>query len=163
MKSKTLVHVGSFGQAKGLKGEVNINVLTSTDYSFRNLKNYFNADGKEMWNFKYIKGSGKKLIGLLENYTNREDALTLNGKKIFSLRHNFPKINDDQYYIVDLIDCIVKNKKNKKLGVVTNVHNFGASDLLEIKNNDKMFYIPLNEENLISVQTDKKTSKSELF
>ena len=37
------------------------------------------------------------------------------------------------------------------------IENFGAGDLLEIKNQDqKKFYIPINEQNLINVNILKK-------
>ena len=47
-------------------------------------------------------------------------------------------------------------KNGKKIGNVVNVENFGASDLLETKINNKTFYIPMNKDNLISVNLDKK-------
>ena len=44
----------------------------------------------------------------------------------------------------------------KKIGNVVNVKNFGAGDLLETKINNKTFYIPMNKENLVFVDLDKK-------
>ena len=41
-------------------------------------------------------------------------------------------------------------------GNVFNVKNFGASDLLETTVNNKIFYIPMNEDNLVSIDLDKK-------
>ena len=36
------------------------------------------------------------------------------------------------------------------------VKNFGASDLLETKISNNTFYIPMNKDNLVSVDMDKK-------
>ena len=40
---------------------------------------------------------------------------------------------------------------------MTNIDNFGAGDLIEIKNeSEKKFYIPMNSENVISINIEKK-------
>ena len=44
-------------------------------------------------------------------------------------------LKDNQYYALDLVDCEVINMDKKILGIVINVENFGAGDLLEIKAN----------------------------
>ena len=41
MKKKELVHVGTFGQPQGLKGDIKINIFTSSFESFKMLKNFF--------------------------------------------------------------------------------------------------------------------------
>tara|TARA_B110000438_G_C15307113_1_gene433745 strand:- start:8 stop:517 length:510 start_codon:yes stop_codon:yes gene_type:complete len=157
MKKEKLIHVGSFGQPHGLKGEVKINFLTVTSNSFIKLKEYFMDNETNKWNFKYFRNSNKKLIGLLEDYYDRDASLSLKGKKIYSLRDNSQKTKNNQYYIIDLVDCVVKNKKNENLGIIIDVRNFGASDLMEIKNQyKKTFYIPFDTNNLINVDIDKK-------
>ena len=77
-------------------------------------------------------------------------------KKIFSQSSNFPKTNKDEYYSRDLIGCSIITVNSKKIGYVVSVNNFGASDLLETKINNKTFYIPMNKDNLVSVDLDKK-------
>ena len=50
------------------------------------------------------------------------------------------KINNDEYYVIDLIGCKVINTEKKDLGKIINIKNFGAGDLMEIgKNNTKNF------------------------
>jgi len=44
----------------------------------------------------------------------------------------------------------------KIVGKVIAIHNFGAGDLLEVTMNNKNFYIPMNNENLVSVELNKK-------
>ena len=47
--------------------------------------------------------------------------------------------------------------KNNLLGNIINIDNFGAGDLIKIKkNNNKSFYIPMNEDNIIKVDIRKK-------
>ena len=76
---------------------------------------------------------------------------------IYSLRKNFPKTKNNEYYVIDLIDCEVKNIANQNLGIVVNIQNFGASDLLEVENNfQKKYYIPMDDDNIMNVDTRKK-------
>ena len=157
MKEKLLVHVGTFGHPQGLKGEIKINIFTSSFESFKMLKNFFIQDEKTDFIFKELKQVGKKIIGSIEECNNRDDATLFKGKKILALRTNFPRTKDEEYYVVDLIGCKVLNKQNHFLGVVEDIKNFGAGDLLDIRNEGKKnFYIPMDDDNLVNVDLLKK-------
>ena len=114
-------------------------------------------DGKSSLIFVSLRKIGKKNIGSIEGCEDRNAALDFKGKHIFAFRENFPKTNNDEYYVVDLIGCEVINVKQESLGKVIDIKNFGAGDLIEIiHNGKKTFYIPMNEDNLINVDIDKK-------
>ena len=156
MNKSNLVHVGTFGSPIGLKGEIKVMMLTSSFESFKMLKVYLNEDASETWNFIKIRMLSNKLIVHPKNCNNRNDAEKFRGKKIFSQSSNFPKTNKGEYYFKDLIGCGIFMLNGKKIGNVVSVENFGASDLLETKINNKTFYIPMNKDNLVSVNLDKK-------
>ena len=157
MKKKDLVKVGTFGQPQGLNGDIKINIFTSSFVSFKMLKSFFMEDGKSSLIFKSLRKIGKKNIGSIEGCEDRDAALNFKGKHIFTFRKNFPKTNNDEYYVLDLIDCEVINVKQESLGKVIDIKNFGADDLIEIiSKSKKTFYIPMNVENLINVDIDKK-------
>ena len=157
MNKKELVHVGTFGQPQGLKGDIKINIFTLSFESFQMLKSLYMEDGISSLIFTSLRKIGKKNIGSIEGCKDRDAALKFNGKHIFAFRENFPKTNNDEYYVVDLIGCEVINVKQESLGKIIDIKNFGAGDLIEIINNGKKtFYIPMNEENLINVDIDKK-------
>jgi ribosomal 30S subunit maturation factor RimM len=43
------------------------------------------------------------------------------------------------------------------LGIVVNIQNFGASDLLEVENNfQKKYYIPIDDDNIMNMDTRNK-------
>jgi 16S rRNA processing protein RimM len=154
---KNYVFVGTFGQPHGLKGEIYINIQTSSLDSFKLLKKYFLDDYKLELIFKKFRKIGKKIVASIENCQNRDEASLYKGKHIYVLRKNFPFIENDSYYVVDLIDCLVVNIQNKKLGKVVDVKNYGAGDLIEvIDNSKKTFFIPMNKENLEKVNIEKK-------
>ena len=156
MSKSSLVHVGTFGSPIGLKGEIKVTMLTSSFESFKMLKVYLNEDASEKWNIIKMRLLNKKLIVQPLNCNNRDDAEKFRGKKIFSQSSNFPTTNKGEYYFKDLIGCSIFILNGKKIGNVVSVENFGASDLLETKINNKTFYIPMNKDNLVSVNLDNK-------
>ena len=156
MSKSNLVHVGTFGSPIGLKGEIKVKMLTSSFEFFKMLKVYLNEDASETWNFIKMRILNNKLIVHPQDCNNRDDAEKFRGIKIFSQSSNFPKINKGEYYFKDLIGCSIFMINGKKIGNVMSVKNFGASDLLETKINNKTFYIPMNKDNLVSVDMDKK-------
>ena len=156
MSKSNLIHVGTFGSPIGLKGEIKVTMLTSSFVFFKMLKIYLNEDASEKWNFIKMRILNKKLIVHPLDCNNRDDAEKFRGKKIFSQLSNFPKTKKGKYYVRDLIGCSVIMINGKKIGNIVSVKNFGASDLLETKINNKTFFIPMNKDNLVSINLDKK-------
>ncbi|MBL1431646.1 MAG: 16S rRNA processing protein RimM [Robiginitomaculum sp.] len=62
----------------------------------------------------------------------RDQAEALRGTKLYCLRDKMPVTDDDEFYHSDLVGLKVKSAENQALGKIEAVHNFGASDLLEI-------------------------------
>ena len=157
MNKKNIVHIGTFGQPQGLKGEIKIIMFISSFESFKRLHQYLKEDGETEWHFVKFRYGGNKLFAMVEDCQDRDAALALQGKKIYSSRKKFPKTRNNEYYVIDLIGCKVKNIENQNLGIVVNIQNFGASDLMEIENNfQKKFYIPMNDGNIVSVDVQEK-------
>tara|TARA_B100000029_G_scaffold343009_1_gene335387 strand:- start:473 stop:985 length:513 start_codon:yes stop_codon:yes gene_type:complete len=156
LSKSNFVHVGTFGSAVGLKGEIKINLLTSTIDVFRLLDQYYNFDQSIKWSFESISMRQGKCIALPSHCKNRNDADELKNKKIFSFKENFPSIKNNEYYVSDLINCEIRHENGNALGNVISVDNFGAGDLLEIIYKDKKIYIPLNDDNVLSVDLEKK-------
>ena len=110
-----------------------------------------------LWNFQYLKINKNKLTGKLKKCNSINYAEKLNSKKIFIDKNNLPKTNKNQFYVFDLINCKVKTINNNLLGNIINIDNFGAGDLIKIKKtNNKSFYIPMNDENIVKVDIKKK-------
>ena len=156
MNKSDLVHVGTFGAAIGLKGEIKINLLTTSLEVFKSFSCLYNFDRSVEWNIDSIAMRQKKCVAKLSHCKSRSEAEELKNQKIYTSKENFPSTKDNEYYVSDLIDCKINHKNGKSLGEVTDVNNFGADDLLETTYNDKKIYIPMNKENVISVDIEKK-------
>ena len=156
LSNKDIILVGQFGSPLGLKGEIKVNMMTTSFEVFKNLKNYYNVDASVVWNFKNILFKNNKCVVQVEKYFSREDVLELKGQKIFSNKKFFPKTKDNEFYINDLIECMIFLKDNTSIGKVLSVQNFGAGDLLEVKYNTKLILIPFDKTNILSVNINKK-------
>ena len=155
MSKSNFVHVGTFGAAIGLRGEIKLNLLTSTIDVFKSLDHYYNFDQSIKWSFDSIVMRQEKCVVLPSHCKNRNDAEQLKNLKIFTFKDNFPSTDSNEYLVSDLISCEIIHKDGTFIGNVLNVDNFGAGDLLETIYKDKKIYIPLNDDNVLSVDLDK--------
>ena len=157
MKKKQLLHIGTFGKPVGLKGEIKIIMHNLEFNTFKSLNTYLLDEETMFWDFQYLKINNNKLTGKLKKCNSINCAEKLNGKKIFIDINHLPKNKKNQFYIFDLINCEVKTSKNILLGNIIDMDNFGAGDLIKIKkDNNKSFYIPMNEDNVVKVDLKKK-------
>ena len=156
MNKSNLVHVGTFGAAIGLKGEIKINLLTSNIEVFKSFDRLYNFDCSIEWKFDFIAMRQKKCVAKLLHCKSRSEAEELKNQKIYTYKENLPSTKDNEYYVSDLINCKIIHSNGDDLGKVIDVSNFGAGDLLETNYNNKKIYIPMNNENLISVDIEKK-------
>ena len=156
MNKLNFVHVGTFGAAIGLRGEIKINLLTSNVDVFKSLDHYYNYDQSVEWKFDFIKMRSQKCVAHPSHCRNRDDAENLKNKKIFAMKDNFPQIKYNEYYIDDLIGCKIMHKDGNYIGNVIGVDNFGAGDLLETIFREKKIYIPLDDHNVLSVDIKNK-------
>ena len=159
MKKKQLFHIGTFGKPVGLKGKIKIIMhnFEFNKFNSKSLRSSLVDEENVFWNFQYLKINKNKLTGKLKKCNSINCAEKLNSKKIFIDINHLPKNKKNQFYIFDLINCEVKTSKNILLGNVIDIDNFGAGDLIKIKkDNNKSFYIPMNEDNVVKVDLKKK-------
>jgi len=159
VKKKQLFHVGTFGKPVGLKGEIKITMLSFelNKFESKSLSSSLVDEADVFWDFQYLKINKNKLTGKLKRCNSINCAEKLKSKKIFIDINNLPKNKKNQFYIFDLIKCEVKTSKNILLGNIVDIDNFGAGDLIKIKkDNNKSFYIPMNEDNVAKVDLKKK-------
>ena len=130
MKKKKLFHIGTFGKPVGLKGEIKIIMHNFEFNKFKSISSYLVDEADEFLNFQYLKINKNKLTGKLKKCNSINCAERLKGKKIFIDKNNLPKTNKNQFYVFDLIN--IK------------------------KNNNENFYIPMNDDNIVKINIEKK-------
>jgi len=133
MSQDELILVAKVAGAFGVKGEVRLAAYTADPMAllgYRDLKRQDGASGLTLATARPHKGG---LVVRAQEVTTREEAEALRGLGLYVARDMLPEPQDeDEFYLIDLIGAAVATAEGEALGVVRNVQNFGAGDLLEI-------------------------------
>src|SRR5688500_6123917 len=117
--------MGRIGAAHGIKGEVRIQSFTEDPLA---LVSYgpLSTDKPGL--------TIKLLVARLEGVNDRNAAEKLNGVELYVDRALLPETDDeDDFYHADLIGLKARLADGSEIGEVMAVPNFGAGDLLEIR------------------------------
>ena len=72
-----------------------------------------------------------------------------------------PELSDNEFYLVDLIGCLVFGDKKEKIGIVNDVISLPANDIIIVKKDEKEHLIPLIDD--IVKFIDIKNKKIEII
>ncbi len=91
---------------------------------------------------------GKYFLATVKDYDTREKVEEIKGTELWVDRDALPELIDkDEFYIEDLSNLTVLNTKKEKIGTTTNIQNYGAGNLLEIKPNaGATYFVPFQNE-----------------
>lgn len=156
MEETDLICVGIISSPHGINGHIKIKYYTENPKGIISYGTVYNKD-REIINLKYKGISSKLAIYEVENISDRNEANLLKGEYLFVKRKALPKLKNDEIYHIDLIGLKALNKKSQIIGTIENVSNYGAGDILEIKNKEKSFLVPLISKNLDSINLKKKS------
>ncbi|MBL4595007.1 MAG: 16S rRNA processing protein RimM [Robiginitomaculum sp.] len=126
------VFIAAIAGAFGAKGEIKIKSFTQDPAACLEYAPFVDEAGKEILKIskpRVIKGGfAVRSPGI--QY--RDQAEALRGTKLYCLRSQLRKPEEDEFYHSDLVGLQVQSAEGQILGQITAIHNFGASDLLEI-------------------------------
>ncbi len=126
------VLVGEIGAAQGLKGEVRLRSYTQTPTDIAAYGPLEDETGVKRVEIEGVRATPKALIARIKGVTTREGAEALNGTKLYLSRAALPERGEDEWYVADLVGLAAVDPEGKPLGTVVAVHNFGASDIIEV-------------------------------
>lgn len=135
------IRIGKIIKSHGLKGEFKIYPYTSDISSFNNYKTVYVEDIETPYNLQYIKNMNNLLIGKFKEIDNIDDLPEVLGKSIFIDYSEKRQMQEDEYLISDLIGLEVY-ERDKLIGVVDDVLQYGANDVFKIKSGSIERFIP---------------------
>ncbi|NLK95638.1 MAG: 16S rRNA processing protein RimM [Clostridiales bacterium] len=136
-------NVGKIVNTHGIKGEVKVLPLTD---DVNNFKRYEKVMVKDEWKeILGVKFQKDRVILKLEGIESINEAETYKENYIYVLRENEPELDENTYYITDIIGATVFDTNNNDLGKIY--------DVIETKNND-VYWIKKPKELLIPVIDD---------
>ena len=166
--TKERVCLGVIAGVHGIKGEVKVKSFTADDADIGAYGKLENKDGSKTFALKVIGHSKELLRCKIKGVDDRNVAETLIGTELYVNRNVLPELDEEEYYLADLIGLKVMEQSSKdEVGVVAGVYNFGAGDILEIKVSatNKLEMLPFTKEYVpeINVQDGYVTVSSTLM
>ena len=129
--SDDVLLLGEIGAAQGLKGEVRLKSYTEDPAAIAGY-GPLDTDDRGPIEIESIRVTPKALIARIKGVTTREGAEALNRTKLYLPRDRLPESEEDEWYQADLIGLAIVGEDGAPLGRLVAVHNFGASDIIEI-------------------------------
>ena len=146
MSNKNLLEIGLLVGVHGLKGEVKLKSYTEIPENIFSYKDFYIENCDKPINLKFVRKVKQNLICKIENITTRNDAEKLRGLKLLIKRDQLSTLADDEFYQVDLLGFQVYNLNRDSLGEIITFNDFGGGLLIEVKKNDKKFYLPMSSD-----------------
>ena len=140
---KEILRVGKIVNTHGLKGEVKVIPLTDDPKRYNELE-FVLIDGIRR-NIEGCKYQKDRVIVKVEGINSIEEAEKYKNKYMEIPREYAVPLEEDTYYIADIIGCMVYDTEGKDLGEVY--------DVIQTKNND-VYWIRKPKELLIPVLLD---------
>lgn len=155
-----LVCVAEISGAHGIKGMVKLRIFTEDPADIENYMPLCDSSGKTEFTFTKIAPHKKDFLATLEGCNDRNKAEELARTKLYTHKDKLPEIEDeDTFYYSDLIDLAALDAEGNEVGVIVNVVDFGAGELLEIlhKEKKKKFYLQFQQEYVPTVDIEGKS------
>jgi 16S rRNA processing protein RimM len=128
------VCVGRIGAAHGTRGEVKLWSFTADPMAIADYGALATEDGTRTFTIETLRPAKDFLVARLAGVADRTAAETLCNLDLYIARDRLPKPTDtDEFYYADLIGLAAVGTDGRELGNVVAVHNFGASDLIEVR------------------------------
>lgn len=126
--------MGRIGAAHGIKGEVRIQSFTEDPLAIMDYGPLATNKPGLVIEITDARTTTNVLVARIKGFSDRNAVEKLNGVELFIDRDLLPEIEDeDDYYHADLIGLDARLEDGSSIGEVITVPNFGAGDMLEIR------------------------------
>lgn len=158
--------IGQIVNVHGIKGEVKVYPYTDDIVSLSKKKYvYLDESIESKININLCRIQKNMLLVKFEKIDTVEEAEKLRNKYIYVLKEELDSLEEDNYYVDDLLSMqVVDIKNNKAIGTITYVFNTGANDIYEVLLEDgKKAYLPAIKQVVKKVDIDEKKMYVELM
>ncbi|HXQ83627.1 MAG TPA: ribosome maturation factor RimM [Xanthobacteraceae bacterium] len=127
------VCLGQIGAAHGVRGDVRLRSFTADPAAIATYGPLETEDGR-VFEIKSLRPAKDHFVATLAGIADRNAAERLANTKLYVPRERLPQPGAaDEFYHADLVGLTVVDRAGREFGTVIAVHNFGAGDLIEVK------------------------------
>lgn len=152
------LRVGVISSTHGLKGEVKVFPTTEEPERFRRLKKVFLDTGKEYMPLKVkgVKFFKNQVILKFEEFQDINEVEPYRGKDLLVERDQAIPLEENENFIVDLIDMDVFSDTGERLGILRDVLQTGANDVYVVETDKgKEILLPAIPSCILEVDVDQ--------
>ncbi len=152
--------IGQIVNTFGIKGFVKVKPFTDDITNFETLKKVFilNKKQKNEYEIEEVKEHKNMVLIKFKGVDTIEQAELLRNSYIVISRKDTKELEEDRYYIVDLLGLEVFTDEGTLLGNVEDIYNTGSNDIYVVKNDlGKQILLPAISD--VIKQIDIKNNK----
>ena len=161
------LQVGVISSTHGLRGEVKVFPTTDDAERFLDIEYVLLDTGKELrrLNIQNVKFFKNLAILKFEGVDNINDIEKYKGKSLFVTRENAVELEEDEYYIGDLIGMeVYTDDSEERFGVLKDVMETGANEVYIITSeNHGEVLLPAIHECILDIDVEAKKMKVHLM
>lgn len=154
------IQIGKIVNTQGIKGEVRI--LSNSDFKEQRFSpdKTITIKGRKIEETLKIENSYEHknfIILKFYKYNNINDVEKFKNCNLYADEMDRKNLDDDEYLNSDLLECtVIRKDTGQKLGMVVEIIENPAHNLLRIKNEKQAFLIPFNSTFIDDVHVENK-------
>jgi 16S rRNA processing protein RimM len=128
------VCVARIGAAHGVRGEVKLWSFTQDPAAVASYGPLETQDGTRRFEIEALRPAKDHFVARIAGVGDRDAAEQLRNLELYIPRARLPRIEEaNTFYHADLIGLTAVTQDGGEIGTVSAIHNFGAGDVIEIK------------------------------
>lgn len=152
----TVFRIGQIVNTRGLKGEVRVYPYTNDIYRFDDLEYFYLEKGlNTKYEVERVRYKGNMVIMKIKGIDSIEMAEKLKTKNMYIPREESVELEEDEFFIADLIGMDVFTVDGEKVGVVKDVLQHAVNDVYVVASKDKEYLIPSIEKFVPTIDLDE--------
>lgn len=151
-----LICLGAITGAQGVRGEVVIKSYTQQPEDIGSFGPLTDRDGRVSYEIKVVRSAKKGVIASVKGVNDRDAAARLRGVELYVSASLLPEPEEGEWYYSDLVGLEVRDPDGVVIGEIVSVQNFGAGDLIEIRQagSDRTEFLPLHEDYVSEISVE---------
>lgn len=154
------LQVGAITSTHGIKGEVKVFPTTDDPSRYDDLDEVFLDIGKELkaLHISSVKYFKQYVIIKFKEFKDINEIEPFKGKNIYVDREHAVELEDDEYFVADLLGLTVKSDEGEVIGELADVMFLpGANDVYVVKTDEgKEILLPAIEECILDIDLDEE-------
>lgn len=154
-----IFQVGAIASTHGVRGEVKVYSMTDDANRFKDLKEVLLDTGKDMrlLHVQSCKFFKNQPILKFEEFDDINDVEQYKRCGLFVTRENAVKLEENEFFIADILGFDVCRETGEKLGILDDVLQTGANDVYVVKmENGKEVLLPAIKDCVKKVSLEEK-------